>query len=107
MNIPLPTAVFPAKQIIATPVVHDVSEREASELEYDALSQAQRDARKIEDARKPSAPKPPFVRKPHLTDRALAHHPGLQALKDSLETNKSQTPKPKTGSRRQSVSSSK
>lgn len=48
-------------------------------------------AKKLEVNQTPPLPKPvrkPFVRKPHLTDRSLRNHAGLQALKAELKNKK-------------------
>lgn len=43
----------------------------------------------------PPAPKPPFVRKPHLTDSPFRQHEGLKALKQQMEKKQ-----PRRGQRR-------
>lgn len=43
---------------------------------------------KVPEPAKPLPPKKPFVRKEHLTDRALKNHPGLKELKAALDNRK-------------------
>lgn len=43
-------------------------------------------AKKVENSPKPAAPKKPFKRPEHLTDRPLKNHEGLQNLQKKMNT---------------------
>lgn len=81
MNVPLPSQI-PAAQKAQEP---DLDEQFGCFENMVAVDEAAEKAR--------TASKKPFVRKPHLTDRAFAHHEGLVALKASLEASTRKTPK--------------